>query len=828
MPQPPRISINRTFSLLITLFIVTATLFPKESFDKYSSSTVLGRSIVISSVTGQRLRITPYGDHIVRIQAVRPNEEFFADDRYEMVESHSWSGDMKKQENEKMLFLSTGREEGLTVEIHKNPLRISVVESEAGEMLFGDKNGIEWDGDTISVSLLSDPKEHFTGLGHGFYGREESIDLKGKLICRNYGTQHGQQAPLLVPFFLSNKGYGIFLNSTFPNRFNFNSDGNYQMSITGEGQMDYFVIIGPEFRNILDRYTQLTGRARQLPRSAFGLALSDKGNDHTSSDPSDEQWWKKKITSHRLAGFPLDHIVNDNRWRAGGGQRCQSYFDWDTTRYPDPKEYAEWVRSNGLILTLDFNRCIASHSEGWDPSFNIPKSDSIDFNDSAPDFTRQEVRDWFWKLFWTKSLDPRLCYPGDALWIDEFDEMGKASPDMVLGNGRTWREMRNYWFFLIAKSLVQQGWDKKFEDAKRPFVWVRGMTAGGQRYATLWSGDIKPSYADMKTQVRSLQLAGLSGFPFWGHDAGGYNNWEENHGPDDTMYRQWSMAFGSFTPFWKPHGIGRSRWPLDRPEAIQRDAHIYSELRYRLMPYLYSNAHVASASGLAIARAMVIDHQNNEKAWTHDLQYMWGESMLVAPNCSDSDNVNVWLPEGKWFDFWNENIINGNKELSYRAPIGVLPLFVKSGSIIPMGNFALSTAFLSTECLTVHVYTGNDAKFRLVEDDGITERYRSKGEKRITDFSFLQNNSTLRISASSGTYTAAARQRNFTIEFHGIEQSVCVVANGKILNALRSGIVPKRSKEGMCWDKKRKILSVFLQQHSVTDSITVALIKKCQ
>ena len=176
--------------------------------------------------------------------------------------------------------------------------------------------------------------------------------------------------------------------------------------------MDYFFILGPEFRKILERYTQLTGRPRFPQKAVFGLALSDKANDHTSKHPSDEKWWKDKIEAHRKAGFPIDHIVNDNRWRAGGGKRCESYFEWDKGRYPDPHEYENWITKNGLITTIDFNRCIASKSEGWKKSFNIPAGDSIDFNESAPDFTNEKVRQWFWNLFWTKSLNPKLGYPG--------------------------------------------------------------------------------------------------------------------------------------------------------------------------------------------------------------------------------------------------------------------------------------------------------------------------------------------------------------------------------------------------------------------------------
>lgn len=822
-----RFAIRSMFVWLPSILISLSNIEAKEHLGAYAGRQTVGRSMIITSQSGHRLRLTPYGNSIIRIQTVRIAEDFFPDDRYEMVESHDWEGAFEVMEDSSSITAAIGFNNGLSITINKQTLQLFFTQTGSGSHLLEQHESTWWNGDTITTPFLFDENEHFTGLGHGYYGREQRIDLHGTKVHRNYGTEHGQQAPLIVPFFLSSKGYGLFLNSTFTNTFNFGHEKSYEVTVNGDGRMDYFIILGPEFREILDRYTQLTGRPRLLPKAAFGLALSDKGNDHNSPDPSDEQWWRKKIAAHRKAGFPLDHIVNDNRWRAGGGQRCLSHFDWDRTRYPDPKKYADWVKSNGLIVTLDFNRCIASHSDGWQSAFNIPEPEKIDFNDSAPDLTNSEVRQWFWNLFWTKSLDPALHYPGDALWIDEFDEMGKAPLSMVMNNGRTWQEMRNYWFFLIAKTLVQEGWDKGFQGTKRPFVWVRGMTAGGQRYATLWSGDIKPSYDDMRTQVRSMQLAGLSGFPYWGHDAGGFNNWEENHGPNDTMYRQWSMAFGCFSPFWKPHGIGESRWPLDRPAIVQHDAIKYSQLRYTLMPYIYTYAHRAFTTGVPIARAMVIDYQHDPLAWKYDLQYFWGNEMLVAPNCSDGENVSVWLPEGRWFDFWNDSVLNGNQILSYTAPTGKLPLFVKAGSIIPMGRYALSTAMMNSDSVTVHVYTGADASFELYEDDGKTEDYRKDTQKRTTQITYRHTDGVLTIAAAVGNYHHASTHRMVQIEYHGVIQKPCFAVNGKALRLFRTMKEAVKAKEGMVWNAGTKSVTVLLKKRSVSDPIIISMISDC-
>ena len=463
----------------------------------------------------------------------------------------------------------------------------------------------------------------------------------------------------------------------------------------------------------------------------------------------------------------------------------------------------------------------------WNPSFNIPVSDSIDFGNSAPDFTRKEVRDWFWYLHWRKSLSPKLGYPGDALWIDEFDELGKAPDAMILGNGRTWMEMKNYWFFLIAKALVQEGWDKKIAPAKRPFVWVRGMTAGAQRYATLWSGDITPTYEDMRSQIRAMQLAGLSGFPFWGHDAGGFYDWKNKKGPDDIMYRKWSMVFGSFSPFWKPHGMGESRWPLDRSPEAQKDARTYGELRYKLMPYIYTFAHEASKTGMPIARAMIIEHQANPLAWKYDLQYMWGSEFLVAPNCSDDSSVAVWLPEGAWYDFWNDSLWTGNQQIKYATPVGALPLFVKAGSIVPMAPFALSTAFIQKDQLSVHVYVGKDGEFTLIDDDGITESYRTKGELQTTKFVFVQSIMTLSIGAAAGTYEYAPTHRRYHVEFHGLSRPMCININGRQLKFFKSDEEALSSDEGLVWNKEKGCLSVYTKRVPIDRSLLIQGVKDC-
>ncbi len=746
-----------------------------------AQSVASGHSILVNGAQGAQLRVTAYGKNTVRIQSVRAGEKYFDDNHYEMVESHAYKDVFAVSHRDGKLVLKLDGPNHIEVDIDPATLAVSWFVDGKPSPILKENRGVQWHDNVISQDFEFDDHEHFTALGHSYFGRSQSLDLKGQSVTRNYGPTHGDQAPLLVPFFISSKGYGIFLNSTFKNFFNFGKDQHYEFGIDTlgfAGRMDYFFIAGPQPKDVLAHYVELTGKPRLPTKAMFGLALSDKSHDHDSPTPSDEAWWKRQIGAHRAAGFPLDHVVNDNRWRAGGGKRCESRIEWDKGRYPDPAEYQRWLKANGLVTTLDFNRCIAQYSDGWKPSFNLPQPGKIDFGQSAPDLTNPAFRKWFWEIMYKKSFNPALKYPGDAMWIDEFDEQGAAPESMILSNGLSSAEMRNYWFFLISKALVQQGWDKS-DIKERPYVWVRGMTAGAQRYATLWSGDIKPTFEEMKMQIRGMQLAGLSGFPFWGHDAGGFYDWKTKNGPDADVYIKWSMAFGSFAPIWKPHGAGASRWPLDRTAKEQVVAHKFSEMRYELMPYMYSAAHEAASTGMPIARAMLLEYPEQENAWKYDLQYMWGPDLLVAPFTSIDQAQDVWLPPGKWFDYWQpQHVVQGDTVLSIKPNANEIALFVKAGSVIPKQKFALSTKFGDKTLLKLDVYRGADGDTKLVEDDDTTEQYRLHNKQMSTAISYRDANATLHIGAAQGDYAGAPTQRAYEVTLHGPSAGSCFTING--------------------------------------------------
>lgn len=822
-----------------------------ETMGALSSYAQVGRSLVATAQTGQKLRITPYGGGMLRIQVAAPAQQFLADDHYRMVESHGWQGSLKIANQDKILHLAIAATEddtGLFVEIDKNTMQLSFGSDNAlgkqgtagrDEKIFlREKSATDWSGSLITQQFALDNSEHFTGLGHGYYGRVDSLDLRGQELERNYQRDKEQQAPLVVPFYISSKGYGVFLNSSFRNKFRFGAGDHYSFSIdTGgyaeQGQMDYFVIAGPAIKDVLRRYIALTGHPRLPSKAMFGLALSDKGDFKTS----DGDWWKNKIQQHRAAGFPLDHIVNDNRWRASGGERCKSEFAWDHERYPSPKKFSDWASAEHLAITLDFNRCIAPLSQGYDKAaYNIANSEGMDFSDAAPDLTNAKVRQWWWNLMYNRGIKPLGKTADVGLWIDEFDQMGPAPDEQILSNGRSFAEMRNYWFMLIGQGLAEEGWDKNIGEAKRPFIWVRGNTAGAQRYSTLWSGDIQPTYSEMKQQIRGMQAAGLSGFPFWGHDAGGFD--ASGVEDFDTLYRQWSLAMGIFSPFWKPHGIGPSRWPLDRSPAAQAEFLRYSQLRYQLMPYTYTYAHRAAETGEPIARPMLFNYPQYQQAWQRDLQYLWGDQLLVAPNTSAptpaNNKLSIWLPPGAgWYDFWNDNKLVGGQDIVSALTTGQLPLFVAAGSVLPMALPALSIGDSRKDVLEIHIYTGADGKFVLYEDDEVSEKYQRKAYS-LQEYRYDDSRQALEILPVKGSYQGAIKARRYKIVFHGLPEGKCGRINGQDLPQLQAAAAARfpstAAESGWFWleDSKHLVVQTPLQKLNAGMTITSHGITDCQ
>ena len=826
-----------------------------ETLTNYGSHTDDGRSMTITSVTGQQLKITAYGDYIVRVHSKRSGETFFADDRYEMVDpaNHAgMTGRLTVVDNGTSFTLTTAAADGVKVVLQKNPLRVEFYCKCDNSLLAKEDatRSMSWSGANNSVITQSfvppASDEHFFKGGHGLFGRAPKVDRTGDIVSHNYGlrTHAADQAPAIVPFYLSSKGYAVFFNTTFDTTFTFGSGGAYEFSADDHNtsgarpQLDYFLIKGPQFAQLLDRYTQLTGRPRLPQIGIFGLQLSDKNYPTVS----DENWWITRITALRNAGFPFDVQVNDNRWRAGTGALYGSWFEFSSVRWPDPAAFKRWADENGVLTALDYNRNNSNEMAGWVPgpppgySFQAADLVNVSDNDAVPDWSNRATRAWVWNVFWTKALDPALGFPCDALWLDEPDEMGPIPYNALAANGQRWSELRNAFFLYYQKGVGQEGWDPNTSghigNAKRPWAFTRGATAGQQRYGHLWTGDIGSDYSEMQQQIRGMQNSGLGGFPYANIDAGGFQGGIIS----DAMYRNWVSAWSSMSPIWRPHSSGdtaalgptASRWPIDQSATEQADFLKYGKMRYTLMPYIYTIAHAAHLTGMPMARAMVIDYQNRSAAYSHDLQYMWGPSIIVMPVTTDTSGAvqNVWLPAGDtWYNFWSDakTVGSDTTDKAYVTRTGEIIMYVKAGSILPKYKYAQSTSFFDKTQLEMDVYAGKDGTFAVYEDDGVTENFHVNSANSVTNLTFTNSALRVVIDHPVGTYNGAPSQRRYVVRIHGLAAPVGMrVDNGATLPAFTSEAAAILNGRGEVWDPARKILSVVTPSIEVTTGGGVA------
>jgi alpha-glucosidase (family GH31 glycosyl hydrolase) len=780
---------------------------PKVDGVAMASPQAAGRVLELQTNSGQTLRVTAYGDGVVRVQAIGPGQTFFENTRYEMVapENHQRMAG-------RFQILDPGLADALRLtlqsvqlEIRKNPVRL--VFRQAGREALAEKGGID-PGATPSVDFVFDrpgePAERFAGLGHPDFGRlPDGLDLRGRTIRRNRSLDVGafKQAPLLVPYYVSSRGYGVFVNSTFPNQFrligkeNAQAPTEYRIRLEG-GQMDYFFIAGPSLKQVLDRYTRLTGRPRMIPASALALNLSDKRMDgDTTLSHTNEAFWRDRTRLMHESGIPFGGFVHDNGWRGSK----DGVWRWDLGRYPNPATFEQFSKAEGMTSTLDFNRRNALAS-GLPQALMIPGARETSENpaqavEDFPDFTVPAVRTAFWTLMDRETFSKSPRFPGDFIWLDEFDF--PVNPPGQQRNLRTWKENANYYFFVL-KQAVAEGWDSRFRGSRRPYIISRGSTAGAQRFGYLWSGDLESTRGEMQDQIRGMLSAGLSGFPFWTHDAGGFfgdrRNPDPQRHPSDQMVRNWAVAMGSFTPVWRPHGLGM-RWPDSGFSAeYGKDLKRFALLRMALFPYNYSVARRAHDSGIPMTRPMLLEHNEtaaSEIAWGRHQQYMWGERFLVAPFTDDgaspgSRNVDVWLPQGVWHRVRPDD----SGRLSIAGPTafardprgamvqeqgqtGQLAMFVRGGSVIPMFKPEMTLKKVDRSVLELHVFPGENGEFEMIEDDYQTEAFL-RGASRTIRLRYADATRMVTITNPAGAYAATdpeafppVAQRRYVVVFHG-------------------------------------------------------------
>ncbi|MEU8121434.1 alpha-xylosidase [Spirillospora sp. NPDC049024] len=535
------------------------------------------------------------------------------------------------------------------------------------------------------------------GVDHFVYGLGERF---GPLVKNGQavdvwnadGGTASEQAYKNVPFYLTNAGYGVFVDHPGRVSFEVASEAVARTQFSVEGQsMRYFVIYGPSPKEILRKYTALTGRPARLPDWSFGLWLS------TSFTTSyDEETVTSFIEGMASRDLPLSVFHFDCFWMREF-QWCD--FEWDPRVFPDPEGMLRRLRDRGLRVCVWINPYIGQRSplfeEGRSRGYLLtrPDGDVWQWDKWQPglavvDFTNPEAREWY-----AGKLEALLDMGVDCFKTD----FGERIPtDVVYHDGSDPERAHNYYTYLYNQTVFDLLRKKRGEG--EAVVFARSATTGGQRFPVHWGGDAESTFEAMGESLRGGLSLGMSGFGYWSHDIGGFEGT-----PDPALFKRW-IAFGLLSSHSRLHGSHSYRVPwLFDEESVDVLRH-FTRLKMRLMPYLAGAARQAYGEGLPMMRAMVVDFPD-DPACTHlERQYMLGDDLLVAPVFSSGGEVAYYVPEGVWTHYLTGERVEGGRWVRERHGFGSVPLLVRPGAVLPEGAVEDRPDYDHADGVTLRVY----------------------------------------------------------------------------------------------------------------------------
>lgn len=636
----------------------------------------------------------------------------------------------------------------------------------------------------VNESFTLGNDESFFGLGEKF----TDFDKRGQTItCENknpYGSGT-EEAHKNIPFLLSSRGFGVFLNTTYRNVWELGSRSNASYSIYSEDDhLDLFVMYDGSPKGILEKYTALTGKPSMPPKWSFGLnqwSFTPDGKFALSQDRVEEL-----AATVRSAELPCDMMfLTTSSWNDLITENYDMKFDQD--RYPDPDGFRETLDQlnfkligsimpflpvssgiynqaleNGFLLEKPdgspavepvfheshLRQVKEAKREGWiDSDRTTPWPDVVTdrftnpgVTDPLDDLTRSYKWRWEGKddyygpggfvdftnpdaVEWWQS---KVAYALEEEGFDGFmTDFAEETPrDAVYHNGKTGNEMYNFY-----PMLYQEANYEAFERTdKEPFVRARSGYAGLQQYPVCWPGDPNPTFNAMHSVLRGGLSLAVSGVPFWMNYVGAHTG-----RPSDELFIRWSQC-AMFASHADP-GVNN---PLSYSEEITDIYRRYAALRYRLLPYIYSYAHQATETGCPLMRPLFLEYQNDSRTYDLESEYLLGEELLAAPVLRESTDGtgeierDVYLPEGEWLGYWNGSSYEGPTTISYTAPLDELPLFVKSDAIIPMIEETTYIGEKSFDPVILDVYLRSHATFTLYDDDERVEIEASRSGEEIT------------------------------------------------------------------------------------------------
>ncbi len=721
-----------------------------------------------------RLTITFCTPRIVRIAFGAP------DPAPSYVGPRDWPGAPVRLEGNEPIRLATS---DLHVEVSTVPLRLAFFDATGALLLRepeDDGMAVDPPADgrqSIRARFAFAGEQHFYGLGQGGAALDR-LGVTRQLWNTHLG--HGPGSDMGVPLLLSNRGYALFFDNASDARLAVGRSDNGVRIVysAASGPLIWYFLIGHDLRGVMREVAELLGRAPMPPRWALGFLQSTRH----FRDTEELRQLPRTIREKRI---PCDGLIylstygEAQGWNRGVGhlefqpelwrdpavllgEAQARHFQLITHEYPvlheDSPLFAE-AESKGYLLDAGYERVggsgrpAATYREGQ----------------RYLDFSSPAVRTWWW------SAHRHLVRLGIAGWWLDGGEGPPATAKLQAGDGT---RLHN-----IYDRLRHQGFAEG-EAADRPdqrvFLLCRSGAAGMQRFgATCWSGDINNDFATLEAQVPLGLNTGLSGVPYWGTDVGGFFHPIPETG---ELYARW-FQLGAFSPIFRSHGwVWREHVPWAHGPEVEAICRRYAELRYRLLPYTYTLAWQAHTLGLPLMRPLVLNYPDDPRVWNLGHEFLWGDDLLVAPVTREGATAwPVYLPAGRWHDFWTGAPYEGPGGITVPAPLERLPLLARAGAIVPMGPVVQHTGEWPLDELTLLIYpgdAGSTSRFELYEDDGHSNAYL-RGQRASTpiECEAAPAHVTVRIGEPSGDRSVVPRGRRYVLRLR-VDRPARVVVDG--------------------------------------------------
>ncbi|MBN1499686.1 MAG: alpha-xylosidase [Spirochaetes bacterium] len=596
--------------------------------------------------------------------------------------------------------------------------------------------------DELSLSV----GELVYGLGErftSFVKNGQTVNVKNN----DSGTA-SEQAYKNIPFYVTNRGYGVFVNQTEEVSFEVASEkvNRVQFSVKGES-IEYSVIGGDSLKDVITNYTALTGRPPLVPAWSLGLWLS------TSFLTSyEEKTVTEFIEGMNSRGIPVDVFHFDCFWMR---EYHWCDFIWDSKVFPDPQGMLARLKKSGVKVSLWINPYISQQSvlftEGSENGFLLKKTngdvwqtDQWQAGMGIVDFTNPSAAEWF-----SAKLQTLLDMGADCFKTD----FGERIPEnnVVWHNGADPSAMRNYYSYIYNKTVYDLLYKNNPENA---VLFARSATAGGQKFPVHWGGDCESTYEAMAESLRGGLSLSLCGFGYWSHDIGGFEGT-----PPADVYKRW-CAFGLLSSHSRLHGSQSYRVPWMFDEEAVDVLKIFSNLKISLMPYLYSAVHEAAEYGIPLMRPMFLEFPDDPSCDHLDRQYMLGKNLLVAPVFTNDGQADFYLPAGIWTEWFSGESVKGGCWIRKRYDFRHIPLYVRENSII---------AFTYGNRKAEHDYF-SDTVFKIfrIDRESLCSVFSSSGNEKAF-FKTVNSGNTVLITADS-------LFKNWTAELYE-ESSITAIKN---------------------------------------------------